>query len=1098
MFNNLLANQGGYPNPTVVAKFANPTTDFTTLSTTTAMPSGGSISRSGNAMLYDSTGKLTYAPNNLILQSQTFNTTWTSPSGGTTLATNSIIAPDGTLTAATLTHTNTSDAPVRQFITVANDSNKYILSLYLKQGTCPYVSIGAFFIGGTTTEYPVATLRWSDLSVGSRYGKATSLTSVGNGWYRLSVAHNNNFTGSTQAGFDIRVSGDSAVPGYGTVSDNGSVYIWGAQLELVTYQTTPSTYVATTTAAYYGPRFDYNPSTLAARGLLIEGTRTNLLTSSNDLTNATNWSTTEIASRSTNVVGPDGLTSLTTFTESTNNNAHNLFGNSPNRPTVTGTTTVSVYLKAGTRRYVVVSLSNVGATNTFWATVDTGVTPFVVTSTGAAGTGAYITSKVTEINSGIFRVEVTGFIATGSLTSIPVISGSTISNPTSYSPVYVGTSATFIAGLIQVEQAAFASSYIPTVASSVARAAETFAITGYSSNLINAYYTDLQTGGSYSLPYNAGTAPSPSFSWLTSLRPYTNAYADSIASPSWLSFSRAGNALMTDSTGELTYAPANMLTYSEQFDNAAWTKVFATITADATTAPNGTTTADKLAETTANDFHYAAAAFGSVVGRTYTYSVYAKASERNWLQIRLFNGTSNIGFVSFNLSTGVIGTITSGIASISNAGNGWYRCSVTATADTTTLNPFNLVVLADNGGTYAGTAGSGIFLWGAQLEAVTYETRPSAYIPTTTAAVYGPRYDFDPSTVPATPRGLLIEESRTNVLTYSEQFNDAAWGKTRVTATANATTAPDGTTTADKLVEDSSASNSHFVQNNISVSAVSYTYSIYAKASERSQFVIAVGDAMWSTSALFNLSSITASTYGGSPSNLSITSVGNGWYRCSFTATASSSGTAAIRIFTATGGNITYTGDGVSGVFIWGAQLEAGSFATSYIPTTTASVTRAADVAQLTGSALTTLTSSTFSALVQGLAYTAFSPARIVLGANGVSLLGFSVNSTTSFATFDPSSSPTGAVATLGSGSSTTTGYRLAISANATSRNIVGNNGTVVTTSPFSTAITAIQLGNYNNFSTFTTNGWVSSLALYNTRLPDAVLKTKSAVGAPY
>ena len=91
----------------------------------------------------------------------------------------------------------------------------------------------------------------------------------------------------------------------GTLTATVSGSVTSAQLEAVTYQTTPSTYVATTSSAYYGPRFDYNPSTLAAKGLLIEGSRANVVLYSNDLTNAA-WTKTNITA-ALNQTGADGV-----------------------------------------------------------------------------------------------------------------------------------------------------------------------------------------------------------------------------------------------------------------------------------------------------------------------------------------------------------------------------------------------------------------------------------------------------------------------------------------------------------------------------------------------------------------------------------------------------------------------------------------------------------------------------------------------------------------------------------------------------------------------------------------------------------------------
>jgi hypothetical protein len=193
---------------------------------------------------------------------------------------------------------------------------------------------------------------------------------------------------------------------------------------------------------------------------------------------------------------------------------------------------------------------------------------------------------------------------------------------------------------------------------------------------------------------------------------------------------------------------------------------------------------------------------------------------------------------------------------------------------------------------------------------------------------------------------LLIEEQRTNLLTYSSEFNNAAWVKARSTVTADATTAPDSNLTADKLLEDTTSNSTHFCEKVVSVvSGTSYTFSIYVKAGERTQIALQSGGALAISAAYFNIS--TGSVISGSGA---ITAIGNGWYRCSVIGTASSSGNAYIDTFLATSGTASYTGDGTSGLYIWGAQLEAGAFPTSYIPTTSATVTRAADNASMVGS----------------------------------------------------------------------------------------------------------------------------------------------------
>ena len=219
-----------------------------------------------------------------------------------------------------------------------------------------------------------------------------------------------------------------------------------------------------------------------------------------------------------------------------------------------------------------------------------------------------------------------------------------------------------------------------------------------------------------------------------------------------------------------------------------------------------------------------------------------------------------------------------------------------------------------------------------------------------------PRFDYNPSTL--APRGLLIEEQRTNLATYSQEPSDAAWNKTRASITADTVVAPDGTLTGDKLVEDATANNTH--RTSIAavsvVSGSSYTWSIYLKAGERTFAYLALnntsGGNAFTTWPSFYVNLLTGEITDASATVTasSAVNVGNGWFRVSVSATATSTTTQnpAILLATASGTN-SYTGDGTSGIYIWGAQLEAGAFATSYIPTTTTALTRSADVASMTG-----------------------------------------------------------------------------------------------------------------------------------------------------
>ena len=224
------------------------------------------------------------------------------------------------------------------------------------------------------------------------------------------------------------------------------------------------------------------------------------------------------------------------------------------------------------------------------------------------------------------------------------------------------------------------------------------------------------------------------------------------------------------------------------------------------------------------------------------------------------------------------------------------------------------------------------------------------------AAINAPRFDHDPVTLAC--KGLLIEESRTNLLLRSEEFDNASyWSLTRTTISADHTTSPTGATTADKLITDSSVVNNHRIDRASITLALNtvYTISVFAKASEYSGFAMGVDSSSPVLGVQFSLSgsgSVTAQLAGYTGT---IQNFGNGWFRCTATFT-SSAVLSTHRVYLYLGQNgttFTYTGDGTSGIFLWGAQLEAGAFPTSYIPTTTASLARSADVCSITAGAFT-------------------------------------------------------------------------------------------------------------------------------------------------
>jgi hypothetical protein len=408
---------------------------------------------------------------------------------------------------------------------------------------------------------------------------------------------------------------------------------------------------------------------------------------------------------------------------------------------------------------------------------------------------------------------------------------------------------------------------------------------------------------------------------------------------------------------------------------ASWSLINLAVTSNTDIAPDGTTTADLITEDSSSNVHLTIQGGKSSTG-VITLSVFAKPGTGSRFLTIGFNRLSTVyASATFDLSAGtntqtLVSTYTGVSADITASGQGFYRCSITATVDSISeirvgMSETSTFASVNRGfDSYTGDGTSSIILWGAQLE---QRSSVTAYTPTTTQPItnYIPvlqtapanvaRFDHNP--VSGESLGLLVEEQRTNLLERSEEF-DARWGKVRSSITANTIVAPDGALTGDKLVEDTTADNSHFITQSVSVPSGSYSYSVFAKRGERNGLSLRAQNASGTERiiAWFNLD--TGATYYTSGAGLSTfsQSLGNGWYRCTISGTFASANVAVFSV--AIGdtsvseiafGNPTYTGDGYSGIYIWGAQLEVGAFPTSYIKTEASQVTRSADSASMTG-----------------------------------------------------------------------------------------------------------------------------------------------------
>ena len=205
-----------------------------------------------------------------------------------------------------------------------------------------------------------------------------------------------------------------------------------------------------------------------------------------------------------------------------------------------------------------------------------------------------------------------------------------------------------------------------------------------------------------------------------------------------------------------------------------------------------------------------------------------------------------------------------------------------------------------------------------------------------------PRVDYSLGGCP----NILLEPQRTNLALQSSSFDSATWVKTATTITANTTTSPSGVVDADTLTANGLLLQHQCQQAINTTSGVAYTISFYLKKDTNNFAQIFGASTSFGVNAWANFD-LNLGVVGsvGSGITAAITSVGNGWFRCSITATATATISGSFSVFLVTSATATRaeTNTLTTSFFLWGAQLEAGAYATSFIPTTTASVTRNAD-----------------------------------------------------------------------------------------------------------------------------------------------------------
>jgi hypothetical protein len=725
-----------------------------------------------------SDGLIKEAAVNLQLYSEEFDQ-WTN--SNTTDLANQVDAPDGKQTADEITASAANGTIVRGVTTTAIS---YTFSVYLKRKT------------GTGD---------IDISVD---GSTWVTQSVTGDWQRFSVTQTG-VAGTSNTGIRIVTSGDE-------------VYAWGAQIEEGTVATP---YIRTTSQALAAPRFDHDPVTGESLGLLVEEARSNLVTYSEDFTDAS-WFKTGATVTANAATSPDGSSSATKLVLSPSSGVHYTY---IDVGTPSGTKSFSVFVKAAGYNFASICAGSDYLTDYYTVVID--LSDGSQTAVYSAGTH---TKNVTvESFEDYYRVTISGdgekFYVVGASDTATYVPGSY--GYKSFAPN--GTDGILIYGA-QLEAGAFPTSYIPTAGTSLSRAADVAAVqdADFATTNLLAYSESFDISPPWTraaiLPFGSGSVANAivapdgqttadliventattgrsvyqtisatgTLTWSVFVKSYSgNRFVrfQSHASSSWFDLENgvwgtvaAGMtpntevypngwyriSLTGDPTGTRYHAVGisdadnigiytgdgtsgiyiwgasltateypvaytttrNLLTDSQDFERGTWVETRATVEDDVAQAPDGTLTADRLKEdSTPSSTHRidrsAALSPAIPTGTVATFSVYAKPDGRNWILLEMQGGLGS-GYAWFDIANGAVGSTVnlSGTATITDAGNGWYRCSITDTTTSTSNQIADVFLATANGVTsYSGDGTSGAYIWGAQLEP---GTTPTDYVRT--------------------------------------------------------------------------------------------------------------------------------------------------------------------------------------------------------------------------------------------------------------------------------------------------------------------------------------------------------------------------------
>jgi hypothetical protein len=579
---------------------------------------------------------------------------------------------------------------------------------------------------------------------------------------------------------------------------------------------------------------------------------------------------------------------------------------------------------------------------------------------------------------------------------------------------------------------------------------------------------------------------------------------DATTGANLVDFTRQSRATYVDGDGVIRTATTNLLLRSEEFDNAAWSKSNATITANTIVSPDGTVSADTFTGDAGTSIKRIRQNVTTTALGPWTYSVWLKVDNAASALVALFD--SSVGGVNnvrtmLTFSTGAVstavagGTATGASASVTPFGNGWYRVSITGTFVTALTSVWAEVWLDGFVSTASTTS---FYIWGAQLE---QSTTVGEYIPTTSTINSAPRFDHDPIT--GESLGLLVEEARINEV-RSSSLTGGATGTPGTYPTGLST---NNIATGLTLQIAALGTDAGVAYVDIRVSGTTTNANGFSISLQPAADAVASSGQTWTGSCYCSLvagsySNITAprlrilerTAVGGyltEGSGVAITATGTSILQARATVTRTIANALTARAQLGFVVNIA-SGVAVDFTFRFAApQLELGAFPTSYIPTTGTAATRAADVASISGSNF-----SSWYRQDEGTVFAEASPK------SGAAFLGFNDGTTSNRIRLAHTGTTAASAVNVTGGAlqfSDTSGAasfpvntqgKAALAMKASDFALVGNTSSVVTSTGLMPPANQATIGASIGQATAALNGPIARLTYWPQRLPNDTLQT--------